>query len=73
MLNKLNKIADNISFSERVRLGVQKALIKLAHETAETNGTLVVKINGEIKELAAKDRIQIRKEQNNGHSRIFIR
>lgn len=72
MLNKL-KIADNISFSERVRLGVQKALIKLAHETAEQNGTLVVKINGEIQEVAAKDRIQIRKEQNNGHSRIFIR
>lgn len=73
MLNNLNKIADNISFSERVRLGVQKALIKLAYETAETNGTLVVKINCEIKEAAAKDRIQIRKEQNNGHSRIFIR
>ncbi|MEJ5145983.1 hypothetical protein [Sphingobacterium sp. MYb388] len=55
MLNKLDKIADNISFSERVRLGIQKALIKLAHETAEKNGTLVVKINGEIKEVAAKD------------------
>jgi len=55
MLNKLNKIADNISFSERVRLGVQKALIKLAHETAEQNGTLVVKINGEIQEVAAKE------------------
>lgn len=54
MLNKL-KIADNISFSERVRLGVQKALIKLAHETAEKNGTLVVKINGEIQEVAAKE------------------
>ncbi|MEN5055719.1 hypothetical protein [Sphingobacterium kitahiroshimense] len=48
-------MADNISFSERVRLGVQKALIKLAHETAEKNGTLVVKINGEIKEVAAKE------------------
>lgn len=34
MLNNLNKITDNISFSERVRLGVQKALIKLAYETA---------------------------------------
>lgn len=34
MLNKPNKIADNISFFERVRLGVQKALIKLAYETA---------------------------------------
>jgi len=54
MLNKL-KIADNISFSERVRLGVQKALIKLAHETAAKNGTLVVKINGEIKEVSAKE------------------
>lgn len=55
MLNKLDKIADNISFSERVRLGIQKALIKLAHETAEKNGALVVKINGEIKEVAAKE------------------
>jgi|GEM_PF-730039 len=55
MLNKLDKIADNISFSERVRLGIQKALIKLAHETAEKNGTLFVKINGEIKEVAAKE------------------
>lgn len=34
MLNNLNKIADNISVSERVRLGVQKAIIKLAYETA---------------------------------------
>lgn len=55
MLNKLDKKSDNISFSERVRLGVQKALTKLAHETAEKNGTLVVKINGEIKEVSAKE------------------
>jgi len=55
MLNKTEKIPNNISFSEKVRLGVQKALIKLAHETADKNGTLVVKINGEIKEVATKE------------------
>ncbi|AIM39138.1 hypothetical protein KO02_22480 [Sphingobacterium sp. ML3W] len=55
MLNKLDKKSGNISFSERVRLGVQKVLTKLAHETAEKNGTLVVKINGEIKEVLAKE------------------
>ena len=55
MLNKTEKIPNNISFSEKVRLGVQKALIKLAHETAEKNGTLVVKVNGGIKEVSAKE------------------
>ena len=49
---------DNIStlpFAERVRLGVQKALRKLAEESALKGESLVVKIEGEVKEVPAKD------------------
>ncbi len=49
---------DNISklaFGERVRFGVQKALRKLAEDSALKGESLVVKIDGEVKEVPAKD------------------
>lgn len=44
-----------LPFAERVRLGVQKALRKLAEESALKGESLVVKIEGEVKEVPAKD------------------
>lgn len=44
-----------LPFAERVRLGVQKALRKLAEESALKGESLVVKIDGEVKEVPAKD------------------
>ncbi len=49
---------DNISklaFGERVRFGVQKPLRKLAEDSALKGESLVVKIDGEVKEVPAKD------------------
>jgi hypothetical protein len=43
------------SFSERVLYGIQKAMRKLAEETAAKGGSLVVKIDGEIREVPARE------------------
>lgn len=42
-------------FSAKVMLGLQKAMRKLAEESAAQNRSLVVKIDGEIKKVPAKD------------------
>ena len=44
-----------IALGERIREGVQKALRKLAEESAAKGESLVVKIDGEIKEVPAKE------------------
>lgn len=44
-----------IALGERIRGGVQKALRKLAEESAAKGESLVVKIDGEIKEVPAKE------------------
>ncbi|MGK6352424.1 hypothetical protein [Parapedobacter sp. DT-150] len=52
------------SFSDRVLYGVQKALRKLAEETAMKGGSLVVKIDGEVKEVSAKELLKTLPEQD---------
>lgn len=48
-------IYNTIPLTERIRLGVQKALRKLAEESALKGESLVVKVEGEIREVPAKD------------------
>lgn len=48
-------IIENINLAERIRLGVQKALRKLAEESAEKGESLVVKVDGKIQEVPAKE------------------
>lgn len=43
------------SFSDKLLYGVQKALRKLAIEAAAKGESLVVKIDGEIKDVPAKE------------------
>lgn len=45
----------NADWTEKIREGVQKALRKLAEESAAKGESLVVKIDGEIKEVSAKE------------------
>lgn len=54
----------NASFSDRVLYGVQKALRKLAEETAMKGGSLVVKIDGEVKVVPAKELLKTLPEQD---------
>lgn len=54
-LNSPTSFPSGVSFSEKLLYGVQKALRKLAEETAAKDGNLVVKIDGEIKDVPAKD------------------
>ena len=54
----------NTSFSEKVLFGVQKALRKLAEETAAKGGSLVVKIDGEIKDVPAKELLKTLPKQD---------
>lgn len=54
-LNSPTSFPSGASFSEKLLYGVQKALRKLAEETAAKDGNLVVKIDGEIKDVPAKD------------------
>ena len=49
-----NKTYKN-EFTVKVMLGLQKALRKLAETSAAENKSLVVKINGEIKKVPAKE------------------
>ena len=46
---------ENINLAERIRLGVQKALRKLAEESAAKGESLVVKVDGKIQEVPAKE------------------
>ncbi|MBK1439520.1 hypothetical protein JHJ32_05955 [Parapedobacter sp. ISTM3] len=58
-----SSFSPNTSFGERILYGVQKALRKLAEETAMKGGSLVVKIDGEIKEVPAKELLKTLPEQ----------
>ncbi len=53
MNDKVN--SENINLAERIRLGVQKALRKLAEESAAKGESLVVKVDGKIQEVPAKE------------------
>ncbi|WP_294184970.1 hypothetical protein [uncultured Sphingobacterium sp.] len=53
MNDKVN--SENINLAERIRLGVQKALRKLAEESAAKGESLVVKVDGKIQEIPAKE------------------
>jgi hypothetical protein len=56
--NKAEKDNTKIELEElsaKVMLGLQKAIRKLVEESAAKNRSLVVKINGEIKKVPAKD------------------
>ncbi|MGJ1483176.1 hypothetical protein [Sphingobacterium multivorum] len=53
MNDKVN--IENINLAERIRLGVQKALRKLAEESAAKSESLVVKVDGKIQEVPAKE------------------
>jgi len=53
MNDKVN--IENINLAERIRLGVQKALRKLAEESAAKGESLVVKVDGKIQEVPAKE------------------
>jgi hypothetical protein len=53
-----NKQTDIDELSEKVILGLQKALRKLVETSAAENRSLVVKINGEIRKVPAKDLLQ---------------
>lgn len=52
------------SFSERLLYGVRKALRKLAEETAAKGGSLVVKVDGEIKEVSAEELLKTLPEKD---------
>lgn len=47
--------SDKNSFTDKILFGVQKALRKLAEEAAAKDESLVVKIDGEIKDVPAKE------------------
>lgn len=47
--------SDKNSFTDKILYGVQKALRKLAEEAAAKDESLVVKIDGEIKDVPAKE------------------
>jgi hypothetical protein len=53
MNDKVN--IENINLAEQIRLGVQKALRKLAEESAAKGESLVVKVDGKIQEVPAKE------------------
>ena len=44
-----------LPFAERVQIGVQRALRKLVEESALKGESLVVKMDGEVKDVPAKD------------------
>ncbi|MBE9586909.1 hypothetical protein IM792_20840 [Mucilaginibacter sp. JRF] len=48
-------ISSEASFESKVIYGIQKALRKLAEQTALQGGNLVVKIDGEIKDVPARE------------------
>ncbi len=54
-VNMQNKQTNIDTLSEKVMLGLQKALRKLVETSAHENRSLVVKINGEIKKVPAKE------------------
>ncbi|SEK79566.1 hypothetical protein [Parapedobacter koreensis] len=55
---------DKNSFTDKILFGVQKALRKLAEEAAAKDENLVVKIDGEIKEVPAKELLKTLPEQD---------
>jgi uncharacterized protein YicC (UPF0701 family) len=50
-----NKQTDINELSEKVMLGLQKALRKLVETSAAEGRSLVIKVNGEIKKVLAKE------------------
>ncbi|MDX2045266.1 MAG: hypothetical protein SFU87_00680 [Chitinophagaceae bacterium] len=50
-----NKQTDINELSEKVMLGLQKALRKLVETSAAEGRSLVIKVNGEIKKVPAKE------------------
>ncbi|SEN29783.1 hypothetical protein SAMN05216436_11452 [bacterium A37T11] len=52
------------SFSDKLIYGVQKALRKLAEETAANGGSLIVKIDGEIKDVPANELLKTLPKDN---------
>jgi len=54
MIN-IDSVLEELPLSDRVLLGLRKAMRKLADETAATGGTLVVKKDGVLKEVPAKE------------------
>lgn len=54
-MNEINQLPANSSFVDKVLLGTKVALRKLVIETAEKNGSLIIKVDGEIKEVPAKE------------------
>jgi hypothetical protein len=54
-INHIPSTLLNASVSERVLYGVRKALRKLVEESAANDESLVVKRDGEIKEVPAKE------------------
>ena len=63
-LNSSTSFPSGASFSEKLLYGVQKALRKLAEETAAKGGSLVVKIDGEIKDVPAKELLKTLRKQD---------
>lgn len=63
-INNIPTFPSDTSFSEKVLFGVQKALRKLAEETAAKGGSLVVKIDGEIKDVPAKELLKTLPKQD---------
>ncbi|WP_257666669.1 hypothetical protein [Parapedobacter tibetensis] len=54
---------DKNSFTDKILFGVQKALRKLAEEAAANDESLVVKIDGEIKDVPAKELLKTLPEE----------
>lgn len=55
--------SDKDSFTDKILAGVQKALRKLAEEAAAKDESLVVKIDGEIKDVPAKELLKTLPEE----------
>jgi len=53
--NTENKKLELSEFSEKVMIGLKKAMRKLVEESAAQDRSLVVKIDGEIKKVPAKE------------------
>jgi len=54
MIN-IDSVSKELPLSDRVLLGLRKAMRKLVEETAANDGSLVVKNDGIIKEVPAKE------------------
>jgi len=62
-MNIDQSVLKGMPLSDKILLGMRKAMRKLVEETAAKEGNLVVKRNGEIKEVPAKELLKTLPEE----------